>query len=598
MSPAGLPLLRPRPSTLAGVRMMLDTDRRLAVTLGAVSVFEGLLPTGFTLAGGSLIAAAQAGRGIGLTLGVVTVLFLLAEVTQNLRNAVVEGFRERVETRRRERVMAAVLRPPGISHLEDSEVLDLVQAGSNNEWPNTSAFTQGVLGVIQMRVSALASAAVVWTFRWWLAAGLITLWWVCGRVMRRGQAEAWTDTRGRLRRASYLRDLAFEPLAAKEVRVFGLGGWLLEGFSSAWHGVMREVWDRRRQARVTQVAVLAGIVGSHMGTFLLLARAAQTGEIGIAGLAVLAPAVLGMAQFGVTNHYTIAVTLGTVVLPAVAQLEEVVATDARFRAGGTLSPAGLPAHEIRFERIGFTYPGRPSPVYEGLDLRIEAGRSLAIVGANGAGKTTLVKLLARLYEPTHGRITVDGVDLRELAPEAWQRQVAAIFQDFVQYPLSAADNVGFGRAEHVGDAARLRSAAKRVHALGLIEELPAGWETILSRRFGGSSELSGGQWQRVALARALFAVEGGASVLVLDEPTANLDVRSEVELFDQFLEVTKGTTTILISHRFSTVRRAERIVVIDSGRVVEDGTHDELVAAGGRYAAAFCLQAGRYEGIQ
>jgi ATP-binding cassette subfamily B protein len=233
-------------------------------------------------------------------------------------------------------------------------------------------------------------------------------------------------------------------------------------------------------------------------------------------------------------------------------------------------------------------------VYEGLSLRIEAGRSLAIVGVNGAGKTTLVKLLARLYEPTAGRITVDGVDLREIDPHAWQPRVAAIFQDFVRYELTAADNVGFGAVAVQGDLERLRSAAARVGVLDLVESLPGGWSTILSRRYEDGTDLSGGQWQRIALARALFAVEAGAGILVLDEPTANLDVRAEVDLFDRFLEVTQGATTVLISHRFSTVRRADRIVVLDQGRVVEEGTHAELLAAGGRYAASFRLQAERY----
>jgi ATP-binding cassette subfamily B protein len=175
--------------------------------------------------------------------------------------------------------------------------------------------------------------------------------------------------------------------------------------------------------------------------------------------------------------------------------------------------------------------------------------------------------------------------------------VAAIFQDFIHYPFSAADNVGFGAVEHLDDRDLLERAAARVGALDLIDSLPHGWDTILTRRYVGGTDLSGGQWQRIALARALAAVEAGAGILVLDEPTAHLDVRAEVELFDQFLDVTRGATTVLISHRFSTVRRADRIVVLHRGRVVEDGSHQELVAAGGRYATAFRIQAERYEDL-
>lgn len=584
-----------KPATRAGLELVFDTDRRRARRLVAVSVVQGLLPTVFTVAGGRLVGAADAGQPLTLPLVVVAVVFLVGEVVQNFTEAVVEGLREQVEARRRERAMAACQVPAGIAHAEDAEVLDMVRQATDNEWPNTSAFAMGLFGMVRTRVAALSSAVVVAGFRWWLALGLVGLWAACGRVLRRNQVEAWVDTRGRLRRAWYLKDLGFAPEPAKEVRIFGLGGWLRDGFTTAWHDVMGDVWRRRRVGRLRLAAVFVIVVAAHAAAFVVVAQAARGGEIGAAELAVVVPAVLALAQLGATNQYTISVALGTVALPAVAELERAMASDARFQLAGSRPADGLPRHEVRFENVSFTYPSRSEPVYDGLDLVVPAGRSLAIVGANGAGKTTLVKLLARLYDPTGGRVTVDGVDLATIDPRAWQRQVAAIFQDFERYPLSAADNVGFGCPERLGDQAALVAAAERVGARDLVEGLPQGWATVLSRRFKGGTDLSGGQWQRLALARALFAVEGGARVLVLDEPTANLDVRSEVELFDRFLEVTRGVTTVLISHRFSTVRRADRIVVLDRGRVAESGTHDELVAAGGRYAASFRLQADRYD---
>jgi ATP-binding cassette subfamily B protein len=234
-------------------------------------------------------------------------------------------------------------------------------------------------------------------------------------------------------------------------------------------------------------------------------------------------------------------------------------------------------------------------VLKAFNLEIEAGRSLAIVGENGAGKTTLVKLLARLYDPTSGRITVDGTDLRDVQPEAWHRRVSAIFQDFARFEMVAYDNVAFGALHAWDNATAVEQAAANAGVLTVIERLSQGWQTTLSREYRQGAELSGGEWQRLALARALFGVAGGAGLLILDEPTASLDVRGEAAVYQQFLELTRGVTTIVISHRFSTVRRADRIIVVEGGQVIEDGTHDELASRpNGRYAEMYALQASRF----
>jgi ABC-type multidrug transport system fused ATPase/permease subunit len=259
--------------------------------------------------------------------------------------------------------------------------------------------------------------------------------------------------------------------------------------------------------------------------------------------------------------------------------------------GADATPAAGP---IRFENVSFTYPGTDRPVLEHLDLEIRPGELLAIVGLNGAGKSTLIKLLAWLYEPTSGRITAGGADLADIGPEAWRRQLSVVFQDFVRYQLTATDNVTLGNATVPPDEAALAAAADDAGLADVLSRLPAGWDTPLARTRTGGVDLSGGQWQRVVLARALYAVRTGAQVLVLDEPTAHLDVKTEFAVFDRLAAHRGDATVVLISHRLSTVRRADRIVLLSDGRITEMGSHEELVALGGRYAAMFTIQAERF----
>jgi ABC-type multidrug transport system fused ATPase/permease subunit len=253
-------------------------------------------------------------------------------------------------------------------------------------------------------------------------------------------------------------------------------------------------------------------------------------------------------------------------------------------ASGSRSAAGLPLREIRLRDVTFGY-GKGAPVLEHLDLTIPAGTSLAIVGQNGAGKTTLAKLLCRLYDPQEGAIEVDGVNLREFRLADWRARVAAVFQDFIKLEWPLRENVApLGAPDDVVLGALKAAGAENLASL----------DTVLARGYDGGTDFSGGQWQRVALARALAAVKMGAGVVLLDEPTAQLDVRGEAEIFDRLLKATRQCTTILISHRFSTVRHADRICVLEHGRVMELGTHDELMALGGRYRTMFDLQAQRF----
>jgi ATP-binding cassette subfamily B protein len=332
-------------------------------------------------------------------------------------------------------------------------------------------------------------------------------------------------------------------------------------------------------------ASLAGLV-----VYGALANDAARGVITLGALLIYLRSAQAIAGWGLSNA-DYAIEYGAAAVPALRKLEAMTAVGPQTAPKAL--PLDAPSREIRFENVSFAY-GAGAPVLSGLSLSIPAGTSLAIVGLNGAGKTTLVKLLARLYDPTSGAVTIDGVDLREVDPDAWRGQVAAIFQDFLRFGLSARDNIGFGGLRLSGDETALARAAEKAGVLERIRALPRGWDTPLMRQFTDGADLSGGEWQRVALARALMAVEAGARLLILDEPTAALDVRAEAEIYERFLELTRGLTTILISHRFSTVRRADRICVLEHGAVAELGSHAELVALGGKYAELFLLQSQRF----
>jgi ATP-binding cassette, subfamily B, bacterial len=498
------------------------------------------------------------------------------------------------------RVMDATLGPRGVAHLEDPVVLDQIAQSLGV----VTAITPGMAAyyLVQLwaqRLQAIVSLAIVARFSLPWAGVLLVGHLVAFRFRRWHWNEMTAVLHGRtnlLRRSHYLRELAVDAAAAKETRVFGLSSWLVDRYRRTALDTLEPIWRGRQNGAPLAAMVTTLLFGIEGSLLLAIIHGGLANHIGLGSVVVYTQAVVAASNLGSFTDAHVYVQEGMAALSVLLRLEKSVPTAGAELDGS--APAGdRPQQDLRFENVSFRYQGQDHDVFRGLDLEIEAGKSLAVVGENGAGKTTLVKLLCRLYDPTEGRITADGVDLRTMDAAQWQRRVAAIFQDYVQYKVSAHDNVAFGWLGQADDRAGVVAAASRAGASPAIDVLPAGWDTVLSREFSGGADLSGGEWQRLALARALFAVANGAPVLILDEPTASLDVRGEAEIYDRFLDMTRGVTTIVISHRFSTVRRADRSVVLEEGRVLEDGTHDSLMAAGGRYAEMYQLQASRFEAV-
>jgi ATP-binding cassette, subfamily B, bacterial len=502
-------------------------------------------------------------------------------------------------------ILAASLSGTGIAPLEDHEAVEhLRMAAEELERGLTpgDAATGTMMLVIRYGQLVMYTVLLWIAVSWWAAVAMF-VFTMTFRVGHRAVVLIWPKlwpVTGPLRRESfYFRDLATGTAGAKETRVFGLTGWLGERYRAAATAALGPVWKARRKTSATpfywRTAFGIVLVGAVLA---LMLRSAAQGHVSLTNLSLGIQAALGAVALGVFYPESDRATqFGMMAISELRKFQQAVTAYDGPTTSGVRADAepAAPLHEaIRFEGVSFAYPGSERLVLDGLDLTIRAGECTALVGLNGSGKTTLVKLLSRLYEPTSGTIAVDGRDIASLPAQEWRRQLAVIFQDFNRYQLSLADNIAFGAIDHDPGPEGVAAVARTAGLDEAIGKLPHGLETLLSRQFDGGAELSGGQWQRVAIARALYAVEAGARVLVLDEPTSALDVRAEAAFYEEFIAHARGRTTLLISHRFSSIRHADRIVVLQGGRVIEDGTHDSLLESGGRYADLFHLQAARF----
>jgi ATP-binding cassette, subfamily B, bacterial len=394
------------------------------------------------------------------------------------------------------------------------------------------------------------------------------------------------------RRMQYLTTLVTTDTFAKEVKLFGLGGFFIRRFRL----LARTYYERQRKLVRTRylIGYLWGVISTLTGslTYLYVAVQAVAGRLTLGDLSLYTSAASSVQSSiqgllsGFSGMYENNLYLNN--------LYALLATPTAIQRPD--HPRSLPAPvrgEVVFEHVSFSYPGSQAQALEDVSFRIAPGETIAVVGRNGAGKSTLIKLLCRLYDPTQGRILLDGVDIRELDPEDLRTRIGAMFQDFVSYQATASENVGLGDIPQIEDRPAIQTAARKAGADPLIEGLPSGYDTALGRWFDDGANLSGGEWQKVALARAFMR---DVPILILDEPTSALDAQAEYELFARLRALATGRTAVYISHRFSTVRQADRILFLEHGRLVEEGTHAELMALGGRYARLFQMQASAYTG--
>jgi ABC-type multidrug transport system fused ATPase/permease subunit len=564
-------------------------DRMLAATWWAVLLLRGILPPLFAIAMGALVAAVQHGDALGGALALGGVIFVLLQVLTPIHTAISHNLGDRTAAFLYGRLTEACIRPPGMGHLEDPALtadltvardFDLGMTGPPLSY-SMDFIADGLVGM----VGGLAAALVLFGYTWWAPFVLAGAWLATHRLLR--ESAVWMDrntdeVRSAQRDAEYNYRLAVDPPASKELRLFGLVDWTIERFVGRRRQLHALQYHATRLRERPLIWCLLLVTTANVVVLWSLASAAAAGSISLGEIVVYAQCAVGTSAIAF-GGLSWALDGAAAPVAAVSRLEPAMAS-AGHLASGRRSPAGLPSRDIRFRNVTFAYPGGAA-VLDGFDLTIPAGSSLAIVGQNGAGKTTLAKLLCRLYDPQGGAIEIDGLDVRDLDLTSWRSRLTAVFQDFTRFELPLRDNVAPGGAPDgvVLDALESAGAAKL-----------AALDTIVARGYEGGTDLSGGQWQRVALARTLCAVKMGAGLVLLDEPTAQLDVRGEAEIFERLLVATRHCTTILISHRFSTVRHADRICVLEKGKVVELGTHDELMRLNGRYRTMFDLQAQRF----
>ena len=581
------------------LRMVWETEPSYGVGIVVVRLANAFTPVAMLWVGKLIVDAVVANIGAAapdwgllvrlvlLELGIALLSDALSRLSSLLESLLGDLFSNEMSVRLMSHAATLDLR-----HFEDPDFFDKMQRARRQTMGRVALMSQ-VLGMGQQAVTLLSLLAALIAFNAWLLVILVVaiLPSFLGETAYAGIAYSfmfqWTQQR---RELDYYRWVASELEPAKEIKLFGLSDHFIRKYSDLADDYVRE------NRRVATHRAATGAVLTALSTL------AYYGAVGVIVYETVIGAItIGTLTFLIGSFQRSRGLIGSILMTIAQGYEQGLHLKDLFdflemkptiasRPGARAMPQVI-REGLAFERVGFRYPDAERWAVRDVSFSIGPGERIALVGGNGAGKTTLVKLLTRLYDPNEGRILLEGLDLQEYDIEALRRAVGVIFQDFFRYDLSAGENIAVGWIDALEDERRIVESAEKSLAAGVIGGLADGYRHMLGRRFEGGANLSGGEWQKIALARAYMR---DAQLLVLDEPTAALDARAEFEVFQRFSELTSGKMAVLISHRFSTVRMADRIVVLEGGRVIEDGSHEALLGLGGHYAELFRLQAAGY----